>query len=87
MMIKKTKRSRRRKVRYRTIKLKLTAGQHSLEQYCEARRTTPVKYIKKLLTPRLGYAGHLPEEVYATANQLDLFGESAGLICLAGVRF
>jgi hypothetical protein len=77
MMIKKPKRARRRKVRYRTIKLKLTAGQHrSLEQYCEARRTTPVKFIKKLLKPRLGYSGNIPEENYATANQLDLFGGS-----------
>ncbi len=73
-MVSQKKSKRRRKVRYRVVKLKLTAGQHkSLLTYCNARKTTPNKLIKKLLRPRLQYTGEGPEEIYVTANQLDLF--------------
>jgi hypothetical protein len=73
-MVSSTKRKRRKKTRYRIVKLKLTAGQHkSLLTYCSARKTTPNKLIRKLLKPRLQYVDGVPEELYATANQLDLF--------------
>ncbi|MFO7613237.1 MAG: hypothetical protein R6W71_01210 [Bacteroidales bacterium] len=70
----KTRKKKRKKVRYRIIKLKLTAGQYnSLLGYCNARKTTPNKLIKKLLKPRLQYVNGVPEDFYVTENQLELF--------------
>lgn len=74
----KTKRKKiRKRVRYREVKLKLTKGQQqSLVNYCSARRTTPTKLIKKMIRPFLvNYSKEVPEELYVTANQLDLFGQ------------
>lgn len=73
-MAAKTRKKHRKKVRYRVIKLKLTANQHrSLLSFCTARKTTPNKLIKKLLKPRLQYVNGVPEDLFVTANQLDLF--------------
>lgn len=56
------------------VKLKLTARQQeSLDYYCQVRRTTPNKLIKKMIKPFFKFKKELPEESYATANQLDLF--------------
>lgn len=42
--------------------------------YCEARRTTPNKLIKKSIRRYLtGFDKSVPEEYYITENQLDLF--------------
>jgi hypothetical protein len=73
-----TKRKKsRKKVRYREVKLKLSKSQQqSLINYCIARRTTPTKLIKKMIRPFLSkYSKEVPEELYVTANQLDLFGQ------------
>ncbi len=70
------KRKKRRKaIRYRTVKVKLSETQkRSLVNYCQARRTTPNKLIKKMIRPFLQkYAKDVPDEVYATENQLQLF--------------
>lgn len=74
----KTRKKRRKKVRYREITLKISARQRrSLENYCKARRTTPNKLIKKMIGRFLNNYGKMaPEESFVTANQLDLFEES-----------
>lgn len=72
----KSRKKRRKKVRFKEVKLKLTKNQQrSLDSYCKARRTTPNKLIKKMIRRFLNYSKEVPEESFATANQLDLFGE------------
>jgi len=77
MPVTKSKKKKRKKVRYREIKLKLSKSQQqSLVNYCTARRTTPTKLIKKMIRPFLSnYSKQVPEDLYVTANQLDLFGQ------------
>ena len=69
------KKSRRRK--YHAVTFKLTSGQYkSLKNYCKARRTTPVKLIKKNIERFIShYEYEVPAELYVTENQLDLFEE------------
>ena len=73
----KTRKKRRKKVRYREVSLKLTKNQQqSLDNYCKARRTTRTKLIKKMIRPFLSfYSKEIPEGLHVTANQLDLFGQ------------
>ena len=74
MAVKKKRGRRRKRVRYHTVKLKLSAGQkESLDLYCKVRGTTRNKLIKKVLKKYLGFTRGMPEENFATANQLDLF--------------
>jgi hypothetical protein len=71
----KTRKKRRKKVRYKDVTLKLSKNQlRSLDKYCKARRTTPNKLIKKMISRFLTYhSKDIPEEAFITANQLDLF--------------
>jgi hypothetical protein len=73
----KSRKKRRKKARFKEVKLKLSKNQRrSLDNYCKARRTTPNKLIKKMIRRFLvNYSKDIPEESFATANQLDLFGE------------
>jgi hypothetical protein len=73
----KIRKKRRKKVRYKELSLKLSKNQQrSLINYCTARRTTPTKLIKKMIRPFLSYySKEVPEDIYVTANQLDLFGQ------------
>jgi hypothetical protein len=73
----KSRRKRRKKIRYKEVKLKLSKNQQrSLVSYCEARRTTPNKLIKKMIRRFLTYnSKNIPEESFVTANQLGLFDE------------
>jgi len=73
----KIRKKRRKKVRYKEVSLKLSKKQErSLVSYCIARRTTPNKLIKKMIRRFLNYnSKEVPAESFATANQLDLFGE------------
>jgi hypothetical protein len=73
----KSRKKRRKKVKYREVKLKLSRSQQrSLVNYCIARKTTPTKLIKKMIRPFLSYySKEVPEDMYVTANQLDLFGQ------------
>jgi hypothetical protein len=68
---------KRKKVKYRSIELKLSARQkQSLLNYCDARHTTPNKLIKKCIRKYTeNFAGKVPEEYYVTENQLVLFEE------------
>jgi hypothetical protein len=73
----KKRKKRRKKVRYKEVTLKLSKNQlRSLDAYCTARKTTPNKLIKKMIRRFLTFnSKDIPEESFATANQLDLFGE------------
>ena len=66
-----------RKTIYKIIDFKLSIRQKkSLRNYCKARKTTPTKLIKKMIAPFINnYADSVPDELYNTANQLDLFEE------------
>ncbi len=88
------KRMRKRKrVRFRTIELKLSPRQkQSLENYCQARHTTPVKLIKKCIRKYTeGFARSVPDEYYVTEKQLALFDETEKTIAdqspAEGIKF
>ncbi|MBN2174911.1 MAG: hypothetical protein JW731_12325 [Bacteroidales bacterium] len=69
------RKKRKRKVRYATVTFKLTAKQKkSLLNYCEARKTTPNKLIKKSIKRFInGFDKNVPDAYYVTEKQLDLF--------------
>ncbi len=71
------KRRKPKKRRYKTLTLKLTAKQsRSLQNYCDARNTTPIKLIKKNIGKYLnGFEKEVPEKYLVSVNQLDLFKE------------
>ncbi len=68
---------KRKKVRYSEVRIRLSYRQkRSLINYCHARKTTPNKLIKKMIRKYISnFAEDVPEEYYATENQLDLFGD------------
>ena len=75
---KKTKRkATRRNYKYYAITFKLSSGQYkSLTRYCKARRTTPIKLIKRNIARFLtAYEYEVPADLYLTENQLSLFEE------------
>ena len=67
----------RKKVKFKTVTFKLSSKQkRSLINYCEARKTTPNKLIKKAIRRYIEfYASEVPPEYFITENQLDLFEE------------
>jgi hypothetical protein len=69
---------KRKKVRYSEVRIRLSYKQkRSLINYCNARKTTPNKLIKKMIRPYISnYAVDVPEEYYITENQLDLFNDA-----------
>ena len=69
---------KRKKIRYSEVRIKLSMQQkRSIVNYCNARKTTPNKLIKKMIRPYInGFAKEVPEEYYITENQLDLFDDS-----------
>ena len=69
------KKSRRRNYKYHAVTFKLTSGQYkSLRNYCKARKTTPIKLIKKSIERFIShYEYEVPHELYLTENQLELF--------------
>lgn len=70
------KHKKKRKVRkYKAVTFKLSEGQYrSLRNYCKARKTTPIKLIKKNIERFItAYEYDVPSELYVTENQLNLF--------------
>lgn len=69
------RKSRRRNYKYHAVTFKLTAGQYkSLKNYCKARKTTPIKLIKRSIERFTShYEYEVPAELYLTENQLNLF--------------
>jgi hypothetical protein len=46
----------------------------SLKNYCRARKTTPIKLIKKNIRTYIeSYAENVPERFYVSHNQLEMF--------------
>ena len=72
------KKRKRRNYQYHAITFKLSKGQYrSLRNYCKARKTTPIKLIKKNIARFItAYEYEVPQELYLTENQLDLFEET-----------
>ena len=72
---KKTKRPKRKKIKYRKMAFKFTDTQRkAIEQYCRIHRTTPVRFIKSLVNKRVEpYRDNDYEPSYVTENQLTLF--------------
>lgn len=66
---------KRRSCKYHTITFKLSDGQYrSLRNYCKARKTTPIKLIKRNIGRFItNYEYEIPKDLYLTENQLDLF--------------
>ena len=76
MSVNKNKRkSHRRNYKHHAVTFKLTSGQYrSLKNYCKARKTTPIKLIKKSIERYTShYEYEVPAELYLTENQLELF--------------
>ena len=71
------KKKKRRTHPYHAITFKLSAGQYrSLRNYCKARKTTPIKLIKRNISRFItAYEYEVPQELYVTENQLQLFEE------------
>lgn len=70
---------KRRSVRkFKTVTFKLSEGQYrSLRNYCKARRTTPIKLIKRNIERFItAYEYDVPVELYVTENQLNLFEDN-----------
>jgi hypothetical protein len=70
-----TKKKNRKPIRYKTVRLKLTAKQkRSLDNFCRSRRTTPTKVIKRAIRPYIeNFSGNIEPVNYVTENQLQLF--------------
>ena len=68
---------KRRNYKYHAITFKLSAGQYrSLRNYCKARKTTPIKLIKRNIERFISnYEYEIPQDLYLTENQLNLFEE------------
>lgn len=78
-MNKTNKKRKHRSYKYHAVSLKLSHGQYkSLTNYCKARKTTPIKLIKKNIERFIShYEYGVPEELYLCENQLNLFDEFA----------
>ncbi len=76
----KNKRSRS-SYQYHAITFKLSRGQYrSLKNYCKARRTTPIKLIKRSISRFIStYEYDVPADLYVTENQLELFEDNKEL--------
>lgn len=70
---KKKRKSGKRK--FKTLEIKLSSRQNkSLVNYCDARKTTPNKLIKKSISRYLnGYDKDVPKEFFVSERQLNLF--------------
>ena len=73
----KAKKNRRspKSYQYHAVTFKLSQGQYrSLRNYCKARKTTPIKLIKRSIARFItNYEYEVPPELYVTENQLMLF--------------
>lgn len=77
------KKKSRRKYKFHAVTFKLTSGQYkSLKNYCKARKTTPIKLVKRSIERFIShYEYEVPAELYLTENQLDLFEEIENVEC------
>lgn len=70
---------KRRHNNFHAVTFKLTSGQYrSLINYCKARKTTPIKLIKKSISRFItAYEYDVPSEIFVTENQLNLFEDES----------
>lgn len=75
------KKSHHRNYKFHAITFKLSQGQYkSLKNYCKARRTTPIKLIKRNIERFIShYEYGVPEELAVLENQLNLFEDTENL--------
>ena len=68
---------RRKKRKFKTIEFKLSTRQmKSLENYCAARKTTPIKLIKMRIRDYTEhFSKEVPKKYHVTSNQLEMFNE------------
>lgn len=73
--IPRTKGATRGSRKYKTVTFKLSSRQYkSLSNYCKARKTTPIKLIKRNIERFLtSYEYEVPTNLCLTENQLQLF--------------
>ena len=73
------KKRKRRNYKYHAITFKWSSGQYrSLRNYCKARKTTPIKLIKRNIERFItAYEYEVSSDIYLTENQLNLFDEPA----------
>jgi hypothetical protein len=71
--------SKRKKRKFKKVEFKLTSKQmKSLMNYCAARKTTPIKLIKKRIRDYTeNYSEKVPQKYYLTSNQLTMFDDEA----------
>ena len=71
----KSKKSKKKKVRYKKIVFKITHGQkEALEVLCKRQNTTPVRYLKSVIRKQTSrYRANAQPVSYVTENQLQLF--------------
>ncbi len=72
------KKNKKRKIKFREVRFKLSEKQfRSLSNYSKARKTTILKLIKKSIDKYInGYDIQVPKQYYVSERQLDLFGDS-----------
>lgn len=77
-MKRKSKKRNRKITKFRKVEFKLSENQfRSLMNYCKARKTTPIKLIKKSIDRFIsGYELHVPPQYYVSEKQLELFNET-----------
>lgn len=75
--MKNNNKKRRRSYKYHAVSFKLSQGQYkSLINYCKARKTTPIKLIKRNIERFIShYEYGVPESLFLCENQLDLFDD------------
>lgn len=68
---------KKKRKKFKTISFKLSARQmRSLKNYCEARHTTPTKFIKKKIREYIEqFDKEVPEKYKVGHNQLDMFND------------
>ncbi len=71
----KSRRPGKKKVKFKKVTFKITEGQKkALEIMCKRQKTTPVRYLKSVITHQTARYKSSPEPVsYVTENQLQLF--------------
>jgi hypothetical protein len=70
-----SRRPAKRKVKFKKVTFKITEGQKkALEIMCKRQKTTPVRYLKSIITNQTARYKASPQPVsYVTENQLQLF--------------
>lgn len=69
--------AKKRRIKFKQIAFKLSEKQYrSLINYCRARKTTPLKLIKKNIDKFInGYDIQVPKQYFVSEKQLELFNE------------